>query len=252
MKEHQLQQDIIWSRFCALYLPAVVDRFLDPWDATDGSDFQKDPDAKEDYRLFNPWLRMLVMTQHNPYLGKYLRSKQPVASGNTKLARTVGQRLLYLAPRWDRELRQPGNDDRKQYYKGAAADVLQLLSTLLATFVSYQDPEKILPAETKQKLLPFVKRWATMFFDPAKNVMQGDEDALIGDVCCRMVLQLSTSRDEDRAFYQNVVKVKKQLKGWDQCGLPTCNVANKTMKVCGKCHTVKYVWNSFFGVWYGY
>ncbi|KAJ3895994.1 hypothetical protein GG344DRAFT_61755 [Lentinula edodes] len=210
-KEHEIQQDLIWSRFCALYLPALVDRFLDPWTATDGSYIEKDASAREDYQLFNPWLRMLVMVQHNPYLGKYLRSRKPVSSGNQHLTRVLGQRLSHVAARWDREIRKPASD-HQEYYKGAAADVVQLLSTLLTTFVSSRDSEKILPADTRKKLLPFLSGWRDLFYDP--TMARGDEQVSLGDV-------------------------KKHLKGWDQCGLPTC-AATGDMKACGRCHTKIY------------
>ncbi|KAJ3901144.1 hypothetical protein F5879DRAFT_351696 [Lentinula edodes] len=235
-KEHEIQQDLIWSRFCALYLPALVDRFLDPWTATDGSYIEKDASAREDYQLFNPWLRMLVMVQHNPYLGKYLRSRKPVSSGNQHLTRVLGQRLSHVAARWDREIRKPASD-HQEYYKGAAADVVQLLSTLLTTFVSSRDSEKILPADTKKKLLPFLSGWRDLFYDP--TMARGDEQVSLGDVCFRTVIQLSSERDKRPQVHQYILKVKKHLKGWDQCGLPTC-AATGDMKACGRCHTVKY------------
>ncbi|KAJ4496039.1 hypothetical protein C8J55DRAFT_553781 [Lentinula edodes] len=106
---------------------------------------QADASVREDYQLFNPWLRMLVIVQHNPYLDKYLRSRKPVSSGNQDLTHVLGQRLSDVAARWDREIRKPASG-HQEYYKGAAADVVQLLSTLLTTFVSSRDSEKILPA----------------------------------------------------------------------------------------------------------
>ena len=35
MLETEPDQDAVWSRFCSVYLPALVDRFLDPYTPTD-------------------------------------------------------------------------------------------------------------------------------------------------------------------------------------------------------------------------
>ncbi|KAJ7280225.1 hypothetical protein C8J57DRAFT_1220726 [Mycena rebaudengoi] len=71
-EETQMQQDIVWSRFCALYLPATVDRLLDLPVAVD---FPISGDAKSiewqelasDFSVNNPWHEMLVAVQHTPY-----------------------------------------------------------------------------------------------------------------------------------------------------------------------------------------
>ncbi|KAE9405496.1 hypothetical protein BT96DRAFT_934760 [Gymnopus androsaceus JB14] len=243
LKEDEFQQDIIWSRFCALYLPDLVNRFLDPWSATDGSHFQTDPDAKEDYRLFNPWLRMLVMVQHIPYFGKYLRSKQLVASGNLDLTRVLGERLSHVAPRWDRRI-TPTARRTQRILQRRARDILQLLSTLLTTFMN-RDPEKVLPIQTKQKLLPFVKGWCDMFYNPS-NVMGEDEDGMLGVICSRMFLHLSSSRDDAGASLHGhmLKKVKNQLKGWDQCGLPICKVTNGDNKCNSNHQALHWKWPS--------
>lgn len=109
---------------------------------------------------------------------------------------------------------------------------------LLTTFVSSRDFEKILPADTRKKLLPFLSGWRDLFYDP--TMAGGDEQVSLGDVCFRTVIQLSSERDKRPQVHQYILKVKKHLKGWDQCGVPTY-AATGDMKACGRCHTVKYV-----------
>ncbi|KAJ6589004.1 hypothetical protein B0H19DRAFT_227597 [Mycena capillaripes] len=78
------QQDVVWSPFCALYLPATVNRLLDlptPTDATT-------PDEQQlvlDFPTSNPWHEILVCIQHIPYLAKYLRSTTPIAAPGKRL-----------------------------------------------------------------------------------------------------------------------------------------------------------------------
>ncbi|KAF5392916.1 hypothetical protein D9757_000813 [Collybiopsis confluens] len=201
----------------------LVNRFFDPWSArsaTDGSTLQTNPTSREDYVLFNPWLRMLIIIQHNPYFGKCLRSRQPVASENLDLTRVHAERLLHLAPRWDQELPKPPSDLRG-YYRGAAADVTQLLSTLL---------ELLLPTETKQSLLPFFKRWRDRFSSDSNSVS-------LGNVCFRIVLQLTPAQDQDPRVRGHTKKVKKTLKGWNQCRFPICNVDSGDLKIIARFNT---------------
>ncbi|KAJ7280249.1 hypothetical protein C8J57DRAFT_950589, partial [Mycena rebaudengoi] len=92
--ESQMQQDIVWSRFCALYLPATVGRLL--------TDLPKE--LASDLSVNNPWHEMLVAVQHTPYFSKYLRTSSPIAASRKKLPRVLVERLTAVASRWDTKM----------------------------------------------------------------------------------------------------------------------------------------------------
>src|SRR5580698_665226 len=103
MMETEEQQDIIWCRFCAFYLPGLVDRFLDPPAVTSTTD----PELVVDFRCWNVYVEMMVQIQHTPYFAKYLRSSKPIAAKGKLLPRVLAERLLERAPRWDQLMLRP-------------------------------------------------------------------------------------------------------------------------------------------------
>merc|ERR1711939_489030 len=70
--EHPLQQDVVFSRFAALYLPQLVDKYLDPPAASTDSVWRRSI-AYEDMQLANAYGYMLVRLNGNPYFNKYFR-----------------------------------------------------------------------------------------------------------------------------------------------------------------------------------
>ena len=86
-------------------------KFLDP----PSTSFPK-TETNEDLTLHNAYLEMLVATQHTPYFAKYLRSSDPRATDNTRLAPVLASRLFALAPRWDQQIFNPPSDRQPDYF----------------------------------------------------------------------------------------------------------------------------------------
>ncbi|RDB22154.1 hypothetical protein Hypma_010751 [Hypsizygus marmoreus] len=216
------QQDIVWARFCALYLPATVKLFLNP--PTSSGDT---PEMIQELKLNSAYFEVLVGIQHIPYFAKYLRSSKPTAAGGKKLTQALAERVVSLAPTWDRHLLSPEVDSRTgrpgDYFKSVIGSAVQLLSTLLTTFVK-EDLATVLSAATKAELLPWLQKWSARYMRE-----------FLGEVCLRTLGILSG----ERGFNKGVRSMRKVFKNWDTCGIPTCEVT-ENLKVCGRCQTVRY------------
>ncbi|KAJ7629475.1 hypothetical protein DFH06DRAFT_1225825 [Mycena polygramma] len=227
----QAQQDIIWSRFCAFYLPATVDRLLNlptPVDAQTKEDHEIVPDFIAD----NPWHEMLVCVQHLPYVAKYLRSTSPIAAAGKQLPQVLADRLANISARWEKKMTAPTKtpdgkgkpyaEEKRQYYMSIAGSATQLLSTLCTHFINEPDRNTVISRETQKKLLPILSQWSRRY-----------SGEFLGDVSLRMVAFMSKKWNED------FDTIRSLTKNWQVCGLPSCGV-RKNLKVCGKCKTVRY------------
>ncbi|KAJ7721744.1 hypothetical protein DFH07DRAFT_857579 [Mycena maculata] len=226
-QESEAQRDVVWSRFCALYLPATINRLLSlsvPTDAINAAE----RDMIADFSANNPWHEMLVQIQHIPYLAKYLRSSNPIAAPGKHLPQLLAERLAAMSGRWDRKMlavaRSPSDEDKRQYYIAATGSAVQLLSTLCTHYINERDRTTVISSETQQNLLPFLLIWSRRY-----------HGQFLGDVSSRMIAFVSGEPTLDQEFN----RVRRSYKNWDVCGLPSCNV-RKALKVCARCQTVRY------------
>jgi hypothetical protein len=218
-RELEPQQDIIWSRFCAIYLPAMVSRYLDPPSLIDVTD----QEFARHYQLYNADLEMMVQIQHIPYFMKYLRSNKSLAAPGKRLPSVLAQRLLDLAPHLDLRMRSPTPGRSTGFYESFAGSCIQLLSTLLAFFVKVQDQNDVVRADTRQGLLLWLAKWGQRYNSARSS------DPFLGDMCMRTCAQLSPTIDMKRA----VRSIRRRFKNLDECALPTCTVKDNC-KICSK------------------
>lgn len=211
--EHEQQQDVIWGRFCAIYLPATVDRYINPPPVTGSNPFT------ESFKIYSPCSEMLVQVQHSPYFGKYMRSKKPLAANGKKLPRVVAERLIERGSVWDEELRTSNGTD-KENLKSILGSALQLLSTLCTAFVKEDNQDNVVPKNIRDGLVPWLKAWERRY--------RGE---FLADVSFRVLLLWSPLMSE--GLQEDVKKIRKQTLGWDECGLPGCQ-NQKDLKACSK------------------
>lgn len=221
--EHEQQQEIVWSRFCALYLPATVERFINLPAIT-----SKKPDDIAVFKILSPCSEMLVQTQHNAYFAKYLRSKHAAAANGKLLPRVVAERVAELGFAWEPRLRSPSPGEIEQHYMSILANAVQLLSTLCTAFVKETDQEAVVPKILRDKLKPLLTTWSYRY-----------RGQFFGDVTLRVCYAWSPDLDADSGFSVEIRRVRKQCLGWEECGLPGCGVRSN-LKACGKCQTVRY------------
>ncbi|KAJ7764827.1 hypothetical protein B0H16DRAFT_429815 [Mycena metata] len=221
------EQDRVWSKFCALYLPGTVDRLLDlpvPADA-------ETPIELEDFIVFNPWHETLVQLQHIPYLAKYLRSHSPIAAPGKQLLQVLADRLAGVSASWEAKMAAvPRNQQLQDHYIAAAGSAIQLLCTLCTHFVHETNRNSVISNETQQRLLPILSVWSHRY-----------NRQFLGIVSRRMLAYISRAPGWEQAFNS----VRSSTKNWGVCGLPLCSV-RKDLRVCAKCQTVRYVRPSFF------
>lgn len=211
--ESEEQQDIVWSRFCALYLPATVERYINPPSITTSN-----PDDIAAFKLFSPCSEMLVQVQHNAYFAKYLRSQKPLAAAGKQLPRVLAERILELGQKWEPELLNP-SPQINENYKSYLSSALQLLSTVCAVFIKIDNQETVVPKALKDRLIPLLKKWGQRY--------RGE---FLAEVSGR-VYALWTPSAGMRA---DAKRVRKRTLNWEECGLPGCEV-KMNLKARSKC-----------------
>ncbi|KAF7305536.1 MYND-type domain-containing protein [Mycena chlorophos] len=158
------QQDRVYSQFCARYLPATVNKFLDLPPATDslGPD---EADLLQEYEASNAYLEILIQVQHLPYLYKYLRSNKEVAEPGKRLTPVLAERIAARVDRWDAMLQrwEHRDMDRAGFYNSAAGCAIQLLNTLCSYQIRADDRTSIIESATQQRMLPVLTRWAVRY-----------------------------------------------------------------------------------------
>ncbi|RDB22234.1 hypothetical protein Hypma_010747 [Hypsizygus marmoreus] len=206
----QVQQDIVWARFCALYLPATVRLFLDPPVSE-----REDPIMAPDFHLNNAYLAVLNGLQMSPYLSKYLRSTKPVAADGKRLAQVVAERLVTYAPTWDHGALHPPPNWPDDYFKGLIEGAVQVLTTILASFSKEKDQTLIISSATRDGLSHWLLIWSKRY----KN------DSL-GSMVTGIMVIISGMK------HRNITSMRKHLKNWDSCALPGCKATEK-LRACG-------------------
>ncbi|KAF9532219.1 hypothetical protein CPB83DRAFT_847449 [Crepidotus variabilis] len=216
-------QDIIYNKLAASHLPALVNNFLDaPLPPTT---IYPDESKRSEFRLNNVYLEILGTISHTPYLSKFLRSHKAAAEGGKRLLKTIAERVVELAPSWDKKMLNPPLDREPGYYESAAGTAIQMISTLSAAFVKESVDSPILIAqETKQALIVWLRKWE-----------RRHASEFLGRVSERTRSQLER---RDRLM-QDANRIRRMLKNWDRCGYIGCN-KDSDLKACARCHTVRY------------
>jgi len=209
------QQDIIFHKFAALYLPSLVNHFLEPPSLPSNIPaFMTD-----EFRLNNPYLEMISAVSHTPYFSRFLLSNEAGAAGGKKLMQSVAERLVALAPNLDRKMIDPPPDREPGYYQSAASTPIQLLSTLLVIFVKEpRDSPHIIRTDTETELILWLRIWKRR---------HGNE--FLGSVSSRTLGQLT----KQPHIMQEVLQMRRLLKNWDVCGKVGCNKTTE-LKACSR------------------
>jgi len=224
-KESQPQQDIILSQFCALHLPQLVSRYLDPPPLQDVTD----EEFTKHYPLHNAHLDMMVIIQHIPYFTKYLHSSKPLAAPGKRLPSVLAKRLLDFAPHLDLRMRSPAQNRPTDFYQNIARCCVALLCNLLVIFIKVPDQNLVIDAGVRQGLLLWLRKW-----DQRYSSARSD-DPVLGEWCATICSQLCP----DIYAKHEAKLVRRRFKNLSKCALPGCTVKDNC-KICAKCKTVSY------------
>ncbi|KAF9053017.1 hypothetical protein BJ165DRAFT_1444858 [Panaeolus papilionaceus] len=215
------EQDVVYNKFAALYLPALINRLLDPPALPDAVP----PDFADDFKLNNCYIEILGTVSHTPYFAKFTRSKTETAEGGKKLIRTITQRLIEVAPAWDRKMLHTPIDREDGYYQSAAGTAIQLLSTLHAAFIKEPAGSPILlTPQLKKDVLVWLRKWESRH-----------RSEFLGQVCMRTRSQIQGHAE----MQKDARMIRRLLKNWEACGNPGCE-KNDNLKACSRCQTVRY------------
>lgn len=222
---------MIFTKFSALYLPALVNKFIEAPPLPDGIP----QETVEEFKLNNCYLEFLSAISHTPYFSKYLRSRLPAAQPGKDLMKIIAQRLIDNAPTWDHKMINPPMDREPGYYEACAGTAIQLFSTLLAAFIKEPKESPIrISAETEAELMPWLKKWE-----------QRHRKEFLATVCNRARDLL----DQKKSIVQHAQSVRRALKNWNECGKPGCDSTTE-LKACsrwvGSVHCTKLLLTTLF------
>jgi len=216
--EQDHQQEVIWARYSAIFLPATVNAFLNP-PSPPASATEADLIV---LKLNNAYLDMLVAVQHTPYFAKYMRSKKPIAAPGKQLPQAISERLVEVGPEFNKYMGNPALEEKfgrpPGYFESCTETAVQVLSTILTFFAKEPDPTATIREETKNALKALLKGW-----------IKQAPGSFLANVSERVWLAL----DGNPLFLRDANKFRKQMKNWDVCGLPMCEAATG-LKVCGR------------------
>ena len=263
--EHPLQQDVVFSRFAALYLPALVQRYLRPPAPSSNSLWQRSI-AVSDFPLGNAYGYMLVHLNGNPYFNKYFRLAAN-RGVRQELIITLLRRLDERTGDWATRMDRPVSSDLKgkgvereptvSESEGGIAvqsmihDFCQLLGSLLI-FESEEAVQELSHLPEAKHLLPFLDWWDTRFGSGKKemdvavsdNKDKGkDRHAVIPWPAATLKMVLTNGADERER--QALRHARAQKGGISQCAHAGCDhrVAEDggALLQCSQCGTVRYV-----------
>ncbi|KAJ7510040.1 hypothetical protein B0H11DRAFT_2414571 [Mycena galericulata] len=216
----QHEQDIVLAQFCATYLPATVDNFLNNQIVESGP-LLGNQSMRQEIVLNNAYLEMLVYMQHSPYFSKYLHS----SPHGKVLSQTFSERLAELGPTWDRNISHPPKDRPDGYYESVTRSSVCLLNSICAAFAKEVDQNSVINEATRNVLIPLFTRWATLY-----------KGLPLGEASSRAARILAHEPDIQEATH----RVRRHMKNWNVCSMPKCN-KRSNLKACGRCQTVRYV-----------
>ncbi|TFK63241.1 hypothetical protein BDN72DRAFT_331808 [Pluteus cervinus] len=213
------EREITYAKFCARYLPAVMDRFLDaPILGLSG------PFQPELYELVNTSLFIMLVTYHIPYFTKYIRSQKPVAARGKVFTQVLAERIARFGAFMDlrKELNPPDVEDEIEVFTDLLVEALVLFSIFVKFFAKYQEPIK---TETRNDLSRYLIKWRQRGWDTS---LQRESNRVFADL---------QGMSKELADY--VEAGRKQLKARDKCAYPGCEIRDN-LRACVKCSIVAY------------
>jgi len=211
-------QEKLWSQFCALYLPRLVDKIVLDFPRPTG--YGLSPEEKEDLQLDNAYTGTLFAIQKSPYFTKYMRSRESSAENRSNLPQFLAERLISLSPRWDYGMKHVPTESRhpSSYYKAAAARIVELLATMNILLLREESSGRVLSEAVRSRLQPILKKWSSRVPEPPLGINSQ-----------RLLWAL-----EGDGFYVAHIMANPLYhlwEHWDVCGLPDCE--NTTgLKAC--------------------
>lgn len=224
--------DVVLAELAAQYLPAVVDKALNPPPPVNVSQ-----DLREELQLHNAYFLMLYLlrTTLSPYYFKYIRSRKEIAAKGRLLPKILGRRLLTLIPIWERlgYMEKPPTHWRS-FNTEVSINMFTMMPTpgmvlwMIFTFASdfakipgWQDD--ILPLDLRNDLQAASKRWTVKYGTRSLFGLSSK--------------WLAESLTEEGLEFAKVVRSHTHgvFGGWHMCALERCEKKeNANFKACGR------------------
>lgn len=260
LQEVPLQQDIVFSRFAALYLPELVKTYLNPPAPAVEEEWNRSV-PYGDMKLANAYGYMLVHLNGNPYFDRYFRMPQN-RTVRMDLIMALIDRLHERAPAWEQ---REANVRNKLAGGIAVSSMIYDFCQLLCGILLFESEERVTELASRDKvryLLTFLHWWdqrynpqhASKFRSKKDNINEIDpkedkKDAAgtsrwpAGELA--MILRNGNNEKEKEA-----IRFARYTKGSIQvCGLQGCNrsyaMDGGALLQCSQCSTVRYVGETF-------
>jgi hypothetical protein len=255
LMEDPLQQDVVFSRFCAMYLPELVEHYLDPPEPSNAAEWNKSV-ALEDMKLANAYGYLLVHLNGNPYFDRFFRLPKH-RDLRVKMINALLDRLYERAPAWEQREAARDKPTGGIAVSSLVYDYCQLLSAIML-FELEEVITNLARSSKVQTLLNFLDWWeqrynpknASKFGCMPKaeeaKLIEGEEitsgrSELWSPGTLALIIR-NGSTEKERDGIRQARHLKSSL---HTCGLPGCNRGfakdGGSLLQCSQCSTVRYV-----------
>jgi len=202
---------IIWSKFCAIFMPSLIHAFLFPPLPSNLSEARF-------HEICNPYCALLCQLLNNAYFLKYMTSKHPIAAQGKRLAHVQANRMMFLAETWDRGLHDP-REAVASYYHHIIVKMSEVLNFSLAYLEGDPASVPVDPA-VSSRLLPYLDRWKVRL-----GPMAGGEDS------CESAAGILRRENKWIGATQTIREtMSPNMQG---CALPACGIKDN-LRTCGR------------------
>jgi len=226
-RENEQQQEIIYSRLCADYMPAIVDRLFELPPLPEG--FEKPPNyvqRQEIQEFCNPYIAAMSRVQGLPYFYKYLRSPKPSAHRARRLPELLASRIVQAVPRLNSErmMRYPAERMSALYIDIVARACCLLVAVLMAFLPAKGRREDLVAEGTRRALVPVLRDWAERYssstVDPIARLA----------LAARWVLDYFEGGDAHLAEARHT---REEWRGLSKCVFPLCH-SDRDLRACSR------------------
>jgi hypothetical protein len=244
----------VFSRFCAFYLPQLVNHYLDPPAPSTAEEWNKSV-ALEDMQIANVYGYMLVHLNGNPYFDKFFRLPQNRGIRKTVIIAML-DRLHERAHRWE---------ERGATLKGNLAGGISISSMiydycqLLGSLILFEPEEniRILSADAKvQRVLHFLDWWDKRYYPEKKaetpqvhhsktSVKQIENGSSNNERSPPRTLYILLRNGTNEAELEQIRQARHLRASIHVCCMLGCNASvakdGGSLLQCSQCGTVRYV-----------
>ncbi|TFK72777.1 hypothetical protein BDN72DRAFT_297584 [Pluteus cervinus] len=225
------QQQIILAGFCAKYLPATIDLFVNRTTLEIGQIVIPDtaPLPAYYYQYFDPPYYMICVLYHHPYFSKFLNSRKPISASRKRVIQVLVSRIIAVASECDSMMMEPEMPP-------PATPLLLGLTALRAILLLRIKAGHGLSRQTQAEFLASLHRWKFQHYHDTLGLVIDNIVSILTGTPFRGSYYGGPGFSDPHDVRAELLKERKI------CAWPSCD-SSENLRTCARCQTVCYVSN---------